>query len=59
MIIKHIIIIIILFGQTENLTSLNLNLGPLAVYNKAVVKNLGIPFDRELRFDKQINNVVK
>ncbi len=50
---------IIFFGQTENLASVNVNLGPLAVYNKVVVKNLGVWFDGELKFDKQINNVVK
>ncbi len=50
---------IIFFGQTEYLASVNANLGPLAVYNKVVVKNLGVWFDRELKFDKQINNVVK
>ncbi len=50
---------IIFFGQTEYLASVNVNLGPLAVYNKVVVKNVGVWFDRELKFDKQINNVVK
>ncbi len=33
---------IILFGQTENVASVNVNLGPLAVYNKVVVKNVGV-----------------
>ncbi len=50
---------IILFGQTENLASVNVHLGPLAAHNKVAVKNLGVWFDRELKFDKQINNVVK
>ncbi len=47
------------FGQTENLASVNVNLGPLAAHNKVAVKNVGVWFDRELKFDKQINNVVK
>ncbi len=50
---------IILFGQIENLASVNVHLGPLAAHNKVAVKNLGVWFDRELKFDKQINNVVK
>ncbi len=50
---------IILFGQIENLASVNVHLGPLAAHNKVAVKNVGVWFDRELKFDKQINNVVK
>ncbi len=50
---------IILFGQIENLASVNVHLCPLAAHNKVAVKNVGVWFDRELKFDKQINNVVK
>ncbi len=50
---------IILFGQIENVASVNVHLGPLAAHNKVAVKNVGVWFDRELKFDKQITNVVK
>ncbi len=33
---------IILFGQIENLASVNVHLGPLAAHNKVAVKNLGV-----------------
>ncbi len=43
-----------IFGPSETV-----NLGPLASYNKMVVKNLGVLFDKGFKFDIQINSVVK
>lgn len=40
-------------------TSINSILGSLAKHNKAAVKNLGVLFDSEFKFDKQINLVAK
>lgn len=45
---------IIIFVSSETV-----NLGPLVSYNKMVVKNLCILFDKAFKFDKQINAVVK
>lgn len=50
---------LIIFGPSDNFVPPNLNLGPLAPYNKAVVRNLGVLFDEAFKFDKQINGVVK
>ncbi len=41
---------IIIFGLIETV-----NLGPLVSYNKMVVKNLGVLFDKAFKFDKQIH----
>ncbi len=38
---------IIIFGLIETV-----NLGPLVSYNKMVVKNLGVLFDKAFKFDK-------
>ncbi len=35
------------------------DLGNLAPFCKSIVKNLGVQFDVSLKFDKQINSVVK
>lgn len=45
---------IIVFGSSKSV-----NLGPLEIYNKLVVKNLGVLSDNVFKFDKQINAVVK
>ncbi len=45
---------IIIFGPSETV-----NLGPLASYNKMVVKNVGVLIDKGFKFDLQINSVVK
>ncbi len=37
----------------------NLNLEQLSCFRKPVVKNLGVLFDSSLKFDKQINLIVK
>lgn len=46
---------VILFGPPHFLESFNSNLGPLRSNICSQVKILGVIFDSELKFDKQIN----
>ncbi len=48
---------VIWFGNSES--QVLSDLGNLAPFRKSVVKNLGVQFDVSLKFDKQINSVVK
>ncbi len=48
---------VILFGNSES--QVLSDLGNLAPFCKSKVKNLGVEFDVSLKFDKQINSVVK
>lgn len=50
---------VILFGPPKKTDCLKGNLGPLSPFIKSQVRNLGVLFDTELKFDKQINAVVK
>lgn len=50
---------VILFGPPKQTELLRGNLDPLIPFTKTQVKNLGVLFDTELKFDKQINAVVK
>ena len=50
---------VILFGPGSSSSSINIDLGPLAPYNKHVVSNLGVKLDSELKLDKQIGSVVQ
>ncbi len=50
---------IILFGPPDNINLLSSGLGNLSTLIKPHVKNLGVTFDSELKFDKQVNSVVK
>lgn len=50
---------IIVFSPSECSKSINLDLGEMSVYLKPWVKNLGFIFDSDLKFDRQINSVVK
>ncbi len=50
---------VILFGPSHLLQNLRPTLGPLEDNICEKVKNLGVIFDPELKFDKQINSVVR
>ncbi len=50
---------IIIFGPCDSSASPKLNLGGLSSAMKLWVKNLGVVFDGSLKFDRQINYVVK
>ncbi len=50
---------VILFGPSHLLQNLRPTLGPLEDNIGEKVKNLGVIFDPELKFDKQINSVVR
>ncbi len=50
---------VILFGPSHLLQNLRPTLGPLEDNIGENVKNLGVIFDPELKFDKQINSVVR
>ncbi len=50
---------IIVFRLSEFLDSPNLDLGEMSLCLKSWVRNLGIIFDDVLKFDRQINSVVK
>ncbi len=47
------------FGSVGICYSIPVALDSLHVYNKTVVKNLGLLLDPDFKFDKQINSVVK
>ncbi len=49
---------VILFGSPHLVNALSSSLGPLQANIHTHVKNLGVVFDSELKFDKQINSVV-
>ncbi len=46
---------VILFGSPHLVNALSSNLWPLQANIRTHVKNLGVVFDSELKFDKQIN----
>ncbi len=50
---------IIVFGPSDSRSTPKANLGDLTSSVKPWVKNLGVIFDDGLKFDKQINTVVK
>ncbi len=50
---------IIVFKPSDSITAAEPNLGGLSSCVKHYVKNLGVVFDEHLRFDRQINSVVK
>ena len=50
---------IILFGSPSTVDKISTDLGSLAPLVKPQVRNLGVIFDSELKFNKQINSVVK
>ncbi len=50
---------IVLFGPSNFYDLGDLDLGNLSSYVSPCVKNLGVLFDSGLKFDKQINSVVK
>ncbi len=50
---------IIVFGPSDSRSTPKVNLGDLTSSVKPWVKNLGVIFDDGLKFDKQINTVVK
>lgn len=50
---------IILFGPPDSVTSLTNSLGNLSTLVKPYVKNLGVIFDSQFIFDRQVNAVVK
>lgn len=47
---------VIVFGPSD---TTDCDLGDLDIYIKPSVKNVGVIFDTALKFDKQINSVVK
>ncbi len=49
---------VILFGSPHLVNALSSSLGPLQANIRTHVKNLGVVFDSELKFDKQIKNSV-
>ncbi len=49
---------VILFGSPHLVNTLSSSLGPLQANIRTHVKNLGVIFDSELKFDKQIHSVV-
>ncbi|XP_061902364.1 uncharacterized protein LOC133649723 [Entelurus aequoreus] len=50
---------ILLFGNSTSVSQIRKNLGSLATLEKPHVKNLGVIFDPDLKFDKQVKSVVK
>ena len=50
---------IILFGPPDTVTTLTNTLGNLSTLVKPYVKNLGVIFDPQFKFDRQVNSVVK
>ncbi len=50
---------IIVFAPPNTYGSLKFDLGPLSIHGKSMVKKLGVLFDGSLKFDKQINAVVR
>lgn len=50
---------IIVFAPSNMNGSRELDLGPLFIHGKPIVKHLGVLFDESLKFDKQINAVVR
>lgn len=50
---------LIVFKPSVSVTSTIPNLGELSPYVKQHVKNLGVVFDEQMKFDRQINTVVK
>ncbi len=50
---------IIVFKPSDSMTAAAPNLGGLSSCVKHYVKNLGVVFDEHLKFDRQINSVVK
>ncbi len=50
---------IIVFKPSDSMTAAEPNLGGLSSCVKHYVKNLGVVFDEHLKFDRQINSVVK
>ncbi len=50
---------IVLFGPSNFYDLGDLDLGDLSYYVSSCVKNLGVIFDSGLKFNKQINSVVK
>lgn len=50
---------IIVFGSSDVPNISHVNSGVLSSLEKSNVKNLSVLFDRALKFDRQINSVVK
>lgn len=50
---------VVIFGPSKLAKKLALHLGPLATNVNTQARNLGVIFDSELKFDKQINCMVK
>ena len=50
---------VVLFGPSDSSGGIANLLGPLAPYLHSHARNLGVIFDSALKFDKQINSVVK
>lgn len=50
---------IIVFAPPNVSGSPCVDLGPLSIYGKSMVKNLGVIFYDSLKFDKQVNAVVR
>ncbi len=49
----------IVFAPSSASGSINIDFGPLSIYGKSMVKNVRVIFDDALKFDKQINSVVR
>lgn len=50
---------LILIGPSEPGDTVPLKLGPLSLFTKHQVKNLGVICDSALKFDKQINEIIR
>ncbi len=50
---------LILFGPSESVNAVQIDLGSLSPFRKYQTKNLGIICDSALKFDKQINEIVR
>ena len=50
---------IVLFGRPDSISQIRNDLGNLSCFVKPHSKNLGVLFDSDFKFDKQINAVVK
>jgi len=50
---------IIVFAPSNGSEFPCVDLGPLSIYGRSMVKNLGVIFDSSLKFDKQVNAVVQ
>ncbi len=50
---------VVIFGPIKLTNQLSVHLGPLANHINTQVRNLGVTFDSELKFDRQVHAVVK